>query len=118
MGFVVEGLNDEKNLKQAMPSAYCVVTNGTRMNNRVKMDLRKALEECDVVYLLTDPDEAGDVLAQMVWRQCPSLERVSLDQSQCLSYRNDRLKVGVEHCEVDYLRSVLSEYVNELDLVL
>lgn len=118
MGFVVEGLNDERKMKEVMPDAHCVVTNGTRMNNRVRMDLRQALEECDVVYLLTDPDDAGDTLAQMVWRECPSLERVLLDRSQCLSYRYDKLKVGVEHAQEDYLKSVLSQYVDELQMVL
>lgn len=117
MGFVVEGFNDEKKVKEVMPDAHCVVTKGTRMNNRVKMDLKQALAECDVVFLLTDPDEAGDTLAEMVWRQHPSLQRVLLDRSQCLAYRYDRLKVGVEHCQDEYLRQVLSEHLKEFDMV-
>lgn len=117
MGFVVEGFNDEKKLKQVLPGASYVVTNGTRMNNRVKMDLNKALAECDEVFLLTDPDEAGEQLAQMVLRQYPHLRRVLLERSKCLAYRPGKVKVGVEHCDTDYLKTVLSEYVSEFEMV-
>ncbi|MFF2532420.1 toprim domain-containing protein [Brevibacillus sp. NPDC058079] len=111
MGFVIEGFNDEKKVKEVMPNAHCVVTKGTRMNGRVKMDLKKALTTCEELFLLTDPDEAGDKLAEMVLRQYPSLQRVVLDRNACLCYRNQKVKVGVEHCETSYLKRVLSEYV-------
>lgn len=111
MGFVVEGFNDEKKVKKVFPGAVCVVTKGTRMNGRVKMDVEQALKECDKLFLLTDPDEAGDTLATMVLRQFPFLQRVMLDREQCLCYRNHKLKVGVEHCETDYLKDVLSRYL-------
>ena len=71
MGFVVEGFNDESKVKEVMNDALCVVTKGTRMNGRVKMDVEKALVECDKLFLLTDPDEAGDKLAQMVLGHYP-----------------------------------------------
>ena len=82
------------------------------MNGRVVMDIDQALLDCDVVFLMSDPDEAGDQLAEMVWRKYPSLQRIVLDRSQCTTYRNFKLKVGVEHCEADYLREVLSKYIN------
>lgn len=110
-GFVVEGFNDETKVLRVLPDAHCVVTKGTRMDNRVKMNLEKALKECDQVFLLADPDEAGDKLAQMVSTFFPQLERVVLDRDQCLCYRNRKLKVGVEHCDDDYLREVLSRYL-------
>lgn len=112
MGFVVEGFNDEAKVKEVFPNAVCVVTKGTRLNGRVKMDLEKALEECDEVFLLTDPDEAGDTLAEMILRFYPFLKRIQLEREQCLCYRNHRLKVGVEHCETDYLRHVFNEYLS------
>lgn len=111
MGYVVEGFNDEKKVLEVMPDSLCVVTKGTRLNGRVKMDVDKALAECDKLFLLTDPDEAGDQLAKMLLNHYPSLERVSLDREQCLCFRNHKLKVGVEHCETDYLREVLYRYL-------
>lgn len=80
MGFVVEGFNDEKKVKMVMANAQVVVTKGTRMNGRVKMDVERALTECDQLLLLTDPDEAGDKLAQMVLGHYPILRTSSLRQ--------------------------------------
>lgn len=76
-----------------------------------KMDVDEALQTCDKVFLLTDPDEAGDQLAEMVLRHAPDLVRVQLDREQCLCYRNHRLKVGVEHCDENYLKEVLNQYL-------
>lgn len=112
MGFVVEGFNDEQKVKEVVPYAVCVVTKGTRMNGRVKMDMEKALKECDEVFLLTDPDEAGGQLAAMILQHYPQLKRITLEREQCLCYRNRKLKVGVEHCEPTYLKSVLSHYIS------
>jgi len=116
MGFVVEGFNDETKVKEVLPDSFVVVTKGTRMNGRVKMDVEKALATCDKVFLLTDPDEAGDTLAEMVLRYYPNLERVRLNREQCLCYRNHKLKVGVEHCETNYLQNVLNSYLKSNEI--
>jgi 5S rRNA maturation endonuclease (ribonuclease M5) len=63
-----------------MNNALCVVTKGTRMNGRVKLDVEKALVECDKLFLLTDPDEAGDKLAEMVLGHYPILRTCLLRQ--------------------------------------
>lgn len=110
-GFIVEGFNDEAKLREVVPNAHFVVTKGTRMNGRVKMDLESALGVCDEVFLLTDPDEAGDILASMINKLHPTLKRVTLDRNKCLCYRGRKLKVGVEHCDRDYLRGVLESYI-------
>ncbi len=110
-GFVVEGFNDEYKMKNVVEHALFAVTNGTRMNNRVKMDVSKLLQQCDKVFLLTDPDEAGEHLAKMVLHKFPQLERVLLDKEQCLCLRNNKMKVGVEHCDEEYLKEVLKKYL-------
>lgn len=111
MGFVVEGFHDEEKVLKVVPTAHVVVTKGTRLDNRVRMDLNKALLVCDKVWLLTDPDEAGDLLARALRKEFPSLERVLLDKKECLSYRTNKVKVGVEHCSDEYLFNVLSCYL-------
>lgn len=60
--------------------------------------------------LLVDPDEAGEQLANMVHTVFPHLKQVFLNREECLCYRNQKLKVGVEHCSNEYLKSVLQEY--------
>jgi len=110
-GFIVEGFNDELKIKQLIPNTHVVVTRGTRLNNRVRMDINLALKQCHSVYLLTDPDEAGDLLANMVLREYPNLKRIYLDPEQCKCYRNNRLKIGVEHATDSYLFYVLKQII-------
>lgn len=110
-GFVVEGFHDEEKVLKVMPKAYVVVTKGTRFDNRVRMDVNQAFLTCDKVFLVTDPDEAGDLLATTLLNEFPNLERVMLDKSECLSYRKNRVKVGLEHCSNEYLSFVLSQYL-------
>lgn len=110
-GFVVEGFNDETKLLKVLPNAQVVVTKGTRLNNRVKSDINDALATCDKVFLLTDPDEAGDLLSSMILEVFPFLERVLLNKKECLCYRNHKTKVGVEHCSDEYLSLVLKQHL-------
>lgn len=111
--FVVEGTADEQHLKTLYPDLYCVVTHGTRMNNRVKSLIEKALQECDQVFLLSDPDEAGDALAHMVMRFFPTVVRIPLNPERCkvLNARGNRYSYGVEHADLEYLKTVLQAYV-------
>lgn len=111
-GFIIEGVNDEDKLLTVLPDAICVVTKGTRIDNRIKSEVTNMLNLCDEVFLLLDPDEAGDRLEQMLLKCFPSMRRVKLDSKQCLCYRNHRVKVGVEHCSNSYLKEALTEYVN------
>lgn len=113
MGFVVEGFNDEEKLLSLLNNAKCIVTKGTRVDNRVKNHVNKLLKTCDKVFLMPDPDEAGDTLHEMLLKQFPTLKRVELERDKCLCIRNHKLKVGVEHCTDEYLLSVLSKYVNQ-----
>lgn len=107
-GFVVEGFHDEEKVKRVLPNAYVVVTKGTRFDNRVKMDVEQMFTVCDVSFLLSDPDEAGEQLANKLLDVFPQLHRVMLEEKECICYRNKKRKVGVEHCSDEYLMNVLS----------
>jgi ribonuclease M5 len=112
-GFIVEGFNDEKKLRRLVPSAYFVVTNGTRMNNRLRMNVVAALALCDELFILTDPDESGSDMAKMLLDYFPDLRRIELEREHCLCYLPNRIKVGVEHCSLEYLRKMLSPYLED-----
>jgi ribonuclease M5 len=110
-GFIVEGFNDESKLLQVIPNAHVVVTKGTRLNNRVRMDINLALNKCSRVYLLSDPDVSGDLIANSLLTEFPMLTRILLDADQCKCYRRNKIKVGVEHTSNSYLYSVLRTYL-------
>lgn len=108
-GFIVEGFNDESKVFQVLPHSHIAVTKGTRFNNRVRMDINALLSTCTEVFVLTDPDDAGQVLAEMIQKEFPQLTRLSLDANECQCYRNNRLKIGVEHCDATYLATIFGQ---------
>lgn len=110
-GIILEGVNDAKLIRRVFPNTHIVLTKGTRLNNRVRMDIIYALNNCRNVFLLTDPDEAGNLLANMVLTDFPTLRRLVLDYEMCKCHTNRGLKYGIEHAEPEYLLSALSNYL-------
>ena len=111
-GFVVEGVNDRAIILSILPDAYCVITKGTRMNNRVKFDIESMLNQCNRCFLLVDPDDAGDVIEQMFSKNFPQIQRIHLDKEQCYCFNNKhKVKIGVEHCSEEYLYYIISQYI-------
>ena len=110
LGFVVEGFNDEIKLRQLFPDAQYAVTKGTRFTRRVRMDVQNVITSCEKVYLITDPDDAGELLADYLLREFPTLVRVELDPKECKCMRFRRLKIGLEHASLTYIQEVLSQY--------
>lgn len=112
-GFVVEGFNDEKRLREffakynMFTDAHFVVTKGTRLDGRTKLDMANLLENVDKVYVLTDPDEAGDVLYGKL-NEMYNLDKLQFKADKCRCYRRGRMKVGVEHAYDDHLLEVFS----------
>lgn len=109
-GFIVEGFHDVDKLSLIFPNDYFVVTNGTRINNKLKNNIMKAFNECHVLYLITDPDEAGELLAKKLLNLFPTLQQIHLDKEKCKCYRNHKLKIGLEHASLDYLLDLFEEY--------
>lgn len=115
IGFIVEGFNDEKTVLKAFPDAKFVVTKGTRYNNRVRMDISELLTICDNVFILTDPDEEGERIAQTILKEF-RLPRILIDEKEAKCLRNRKLKTGVEHCDVDYLKSTIHSHIEKTSL--
>lgn len=108
VGYIVEGFNDEAAVLRIRPDAKIAVTKGTRYNRRARMDIEKVIKECDVIFILTDPDEPGRELAYFIQEQY-LLPRIIVDPEQAICYRNGRKKIGIEHCDSDYLDKVLTD---------
>lgn len=87
-----------------------VVTNGTRLNNRVRMDINLALKNCVEVFIITDLYESGDLLANRIIQEYPFLRRILLKKERCVCYRKKKMKVGVEHAHDDYLKEIFNQW--------
>lgn len=114
-GFIVEGFNDELTVMKAVPNAKFVVTNGTRYNNRVRMDIDALQESCDSIFILTDPDKEGDRIHNCIIKEY-DFDRIHIDELKAKCLRNNKWKTGVEHCDVDYLRDVIYKSIIEKHL--
>lgn len=111
VGFIVEGFHDEDKMKEVLPDCLCVTMKRTCSYRRIKMDLLVLMEQCEQVFVLTDPDGEGDRLAQMVLNDFPDLVRIHIDPEEAKCIRHHKLKIGVEHCTNEYLLSVLKEHL-------
>lgn len=112
LGFIVEGTNDERIVKAVKPGCEVVTTRGTRFNNAIKQRIEEMQSKVDKVYILTDPDNAGDLMAVKL-KEFYGFERVSLDPDKCKKYiGRGKWKTGVEHADLNYLRDVLDRLFN------
>jgi ribonuclease M5 len=109
--FIVEGWSDVDVLRQAYPFIETIVTNGTRMNNRVRSDINNHMRLGFTPYVLSDPDQAGDQLFGMVKKEYPHIERIHVDKEQAKKRMSTRWKYGIEYCSPNYLKVILRPYM-------
>ncbi|MGN5651136.1 toprim domain-containing protein [Bacillus sp. Brlt_9] len=104
LGFIVEGRNDVKKLKMVLKEkTYFVVLNGINYKQEQITDIEFALNTCEKVYILTDPDDAGDKIAKVISSSFPSLERIIIDPDEAKVLKKRGYKYGVEYCSNKYL---------------
>jgi ribonuclease M5 len=109
--FIVEGWSDDKQIQGALGKALTIVTNGTKMNNRIKDAIVQAMDSGLQPYTLSDPDPAGDQLATMISRAFPEIPRIEIDPEKAKYYRGSgRYKYGVEYCSHEYIRELLGGF--------
>lgn len=122
---IVEGFKDAEQISKAFEGnedILTVVTEGTKFNNRTKMELENCMkdEECSV-YILSDPDSAGDSIAQMIQSVYPEIPRLEADMKECSYFTGKRFKMGVEYASYNYLRKLISpligmEYIEQEEI--
>lgn len=108
---IVEGWSDHDRVKGAVPEVETIVTNGTRMNNRLREQISKHILSGDYVFILTDPDTAGDQLADMIQNEYPFIPRIRVDPDKAKCYTGKKNKYGIEYCSNQYLRELLGGFI-------
>lgn len=111
-GFIVEGVNDKDKITSLVDYPWVVVTEGTKYNNRIHDEIQEMVAGSEEVFILTDPDIAGGILAEMILNHNPMLRRIELREEECKCFRGGKVKIGVEHASDDYLLGVLSTYMD------
>jgi len=112
IGYIVEGKSDEVKLRMVEKQAYVVVLNGIQFGPEQREKIEYALEMCDTVYILTDPDSAGDYIAKKIQTTYPFIERIHVNPDEAKVLKKRGYKYGVEHCSNAYLRRILYPHAN------
>lgn len=112
IGFIVEGKSDVNKIKMVLDeNIYFVVLNGIHFKEEEINKIKLANQVCDKVYILTDPDEAGNKVAKLISNTFPHLERIMIDPNKSKVLKKRGYKYGVEYCSNKYLKSIFSSYL-------
>lgn len=105
--FIIEGWSDDANLRTVFPHIKTIVTNGTRVNNRVKSQIQECFDNGENIFILSDPDEAGDHLCGMIQKEFTGLKRLLVDPEKASFFTGKRIKTGIEYMSKSYIRELL-----------
>ncbi len=114
LGILVEGVNDAKAvfaalLPEEFPHVMVAWNNGTQDGSKLRHLVNRVKEQCPVIYALTDPDAAGDILAEKMLHY--GIPRIYVDKEECMQVRLSGpfrlVKRGVEYASPEYLREVI-----------
>lgn len=112
---IVEGHKDAYQVEGALGDRVeTLVTEGTRVNNKLKDYILFYIEKGYEPYILSDPDPAGDWLSDTL-REYFELERIVLNPEKCKYFTGKKYRYGVEYCSYQYLRELLLPYVEAFE---
>lgn len=118
--FIVEGHSDARQIIGALADYdkpfRVIVTDGTKVNNALLFKIEDAIASGHQLYVLSDPDEAGTMLFDMISRYYPSIPRIEADFNECKyckGWKNTiKWKAGIEYASYKYLRELLVKYLD------
>lgn len=113
---IVEGLNDEKQIKSAFNNSeniITLITEGTKMNRYIQAEIENYQRKGIGVYILSDPDEAGNRLAEMIQEHYPDIPRLNVDLNECGYYTGKKTKAGIEYSSHGYLKELICPLIGE-----
>lgn len=119
---IVEGTHDEVKVKEAIPDAFCVITNGSEISKST-IEYIKKLSETNNIIIFTDPDGPGERIRSIIAAAIPNASQAFLKKKLCIS--NNKRKVGIEHASKEdiiealegvYTPSKINYNINNNDL--
>jgi 5S rRNA maturation endonuclease (ribonuclease M5) len=116
IGIIVEGPYDEKIVRQAAPEARIFVLHGNGFNQRIRDNIKQLLKDCELVFILTDPDKAGNWAATRISRAFPETYRIHVDPLLATKKIYKKIKYGIEYCEVDYIKELIESSIQSRQL--
>lgn len=110
---IVEGTSDVDKIRAALPDANIefVITEGTKYNNRIMNDIASHMDKQNNIFILSDPDSAGDQLARMIQKN-HRIPRILVDEDEASYYTKKGYKYGIEYCSHRYIRQLIGGLVH------
>lgn len=117
IGLIVEGKSDKSKICMVLKEdVHFVILNGINFRDEQIQQIEEALKICEKVFILTDPDEAGDRVARVILDRFPQLERIFVDPNKAKVLKKRGYKYGVEYCSNRYLKSLLEFHIEKYHL--
>jgi len=109
---IVEGKNDIKKLKMVLhDNVHYIELNGINFSYEKRDEIEAAISTYEDVFIMTDPDEAGDKVAKRIQDVFPELQRIEVNPHEAKVLKKRGYRYGVEYCNNDYLRCIFSDYL-------
>ncbi|PGK52099.1 hypothetical protein CN918_30370 [Priestia megaterium] len=111
IALIVEGINDIKKISMVLKNnVRYIQLHGINFSFQKKEEIQEAIETCDHVYILTDPDKAGDKVALQIQESFPQLERILVNPDEAKVLKKRGYRYGVEYCNNEYLRYLFARH--------
>ena len=110
VAIIVEGLKDASQIHKAFEGnddVVTLITEGTKMNRKIRQSIDFYINEQIPIYIMSDPDEAGDQLAHMIQSVFPMIPRLEVDDRQCAYFTGKKFKAGIEYASYAYLKEII-----------
>lgn len=113
VALIVEGLKDEDQINSAFEDMdckeyiRCLITEGTKVNNRILAEIEDLTRDGYDIYVLSDPDDAGFHLYEMIQHWRPDIPRLEADYRECAYYTGKKFKAGIEYASHTYLKKII-----------
>jgi len=107
---IVEGVHDADQIHKAFnnnPNVRTLVTEGTKVDNRIMAEIENNIRDGYSPYVLSDPDEAGLNLFKMIQANYPEIPRLEVDEKECAYFTGKKFKAGIEYSSYDYLKEII-----------
>jgi ribonuclease M5 len=110
---IVEGKNDVKKIKEVFNDGIeFIMLDGVNFSIAKSNEIQTLLENNKMVFIMTDPDKAGDSVATLIQRKFPTIKRISVLPEKARILKSKGYKYGVEYCSRNYIHSLLFEYLD------
>lgn len=111
VGIIVEGPYDHKIVQQAVPESEILILHGNGFRHN-KDKIEDLVQHCELVFVLTDPDNAGELIANKIKKAYPQTFRIYVDPKLACRTIYKKQRFGIEYCDVDYIREIITSSIN------